>query len=584
MVNEALKAYRNPQWEKRDWAFFGGLLEFPLEQHPQKNALALLMAGSALQLDDAALSERLMAKAQGLVEAPLLYAFSFTVLQIQLARAEFLAGYPQKALLKFQAAWQEFGVLTAPLLYDFLFEQAEAQLAAGDARAAIQTLQDLAAIMQAHTPEAVYHRMSEGYAVNKAGFGCTTEENRTWGDFHKHDLLDLFHQHLKPDFYFEIGVDQGLSLARAKGRALGVDARPVLDLRVELPDTAEVLGMSSDLFFREKAADYFGQQAPDLAFIDGMHLFEFALRDFMHLEQFSAPYALIGIDDVFPCHPIQAERRRVSNSWTGDVWKLIPILQTYRPDLTLLMLPCSTTGLLLIAGLDKTNLVLHERYDEIMAAYQCDLPVPESILQRTGTVPSDHPVVSLLLSSLYRAKVDAADTAQVREILQPFQSMMALAMSTPNISEYAKALHKMEAQQASTRSMATLYWRTPVLGYREANSVKRHYPLDGALQSLTLRLPEVEGLNGLRLDIAGREGCFFVNRAVLHAADGSELWAFEVSRIKDVAQLEITTLPNNRVCWISTGTDPRFELDLPVEVLPLLSGATLIIEFTALVV
>ena len=113
-------------------------------------------------------------------------------------------------------------------------------------------------------------------------------------------------------------------------------------------------------------------------------------------------------------NPVQAERRRRSGAWTGDVWKLLPVLQKYRPDLTLLTLPCSTTGLLLIAGLDAKNTQLQDHYQDIIHEYQADLPVPESILQRSGSIPSDHPVVSLLLSVLKRAKEEQADTEQVR--------------------------------------------------------------------------------------------------------------------------------------------------------------------------
>ncbi len=586
MDSYALKNYRNPHWEKGDWAFFCGLLDFPLERHPKKEFLALLMAGAALQMDDVYFSERLMAKAQTLVDESLLGHFSFTVLQIQLARAEFIAGYPEKALVKLQVSWQAFGALTTPLFYGFLLEQAEAQLQAGDAHAAIQTLQDIAAVMQQDTPEEIYHRMSDGYTANDLGFGGTAEQNHTWGDFHKHDLLGLFHQYLRPNFYFEIGVDQGLSLARAKGRALGVDARPVLDLQIDLPDSAHIFGMSSDAFFRDKAEQFLEHDAPDLAFIDGMHLFEFALRDFINLEKYAAPYALIGIDDVFPCDSIQAERRRQSNSWTGDVWKLIPILQTYRPDLTLLMLPCSTTGLLLIAGLDKTNRVLQDHYDEIMAKFLRDIPVPSAILQRTDTVASDNPIVSLLLSSLYRAKIQGADVSQVRDALKHIQSMIELAMEYPVISDYTKVLHSMEAKQRASRSTLMLYWRTADSGYSENNTVNCDYGLNGEPISLDLRLPSLEfTLEGLRVDIASQQGCFFVQELTVIDALGETLWSWDLDmeQVKNSDQLQSFAMhEQNKICLISTGTDPQFELDLAPDIFKKANGGSVIIKFTAL--
>ena len=53
--------------------------------------------------------------------------------------------------------------------------------------------------------------------------------------------------------------------------------------------------------------------------------------------------------------------------WTGDVWKLIPILQSWRPDLTVTVLDCQPTGLVCISGLDPSNRVLSENYDRIVA-------------------------------------------------------------------------------------------------------------------------------------------------------------------------------------------------------------------------
>ena len=205
-------------------------------------------------------------------------------------------------MLHFQSAFAKGGELTQPLFYSFVSQEAEQQLQQGETPAAIQTWQDLASILQENTPEEVYHRMSHCYAVNQQGFGGEQEENQIWGDCHKHDLLEFFHTHLQPEFYFEIGVDRGLSLARAKGKALGVDARPKLNLAVDLPKHTQILGMSSDTFFRDQAELAFSTP-PDLAFIDGMHLFEFALRDFMNLERYAAPYALVGIDDIYPCQP-----------------------------------------------------------------------------------------------------------------------------------------------------------------------------------------------------------------------------------------------------------------------------------------
>ncbi len=70
-----------------------------------------------------------------------------------------------------------------------------------------------------------------------------------------------------------------------------------------------------------------GSIAPDLCFIDGMHLFEYALRDFMNVERCAAPGAIVVIDDIFPNHPAQGQRERRTRAWTGDVWRLVETLR-----------------------------------------------------------------------------------------------------------------------------------------------------------------------------------------------------------------------------------------------------------------
>ena len=103
-----------------------------------------------------------------------------------------------------------------------------------------------------------------------------------------------------------------------------------------------------------------------------MHLFEFLLRDFMNTEAASLPQGVIALHDCVPFDDAMTVRdhtTRTMRAWTGDVWKIIPILQEFRPDLRIEVLDCPPTGLVLVSNLDPENHVLRENYDSILARF-----------------------------------------------------------------------------------------------------------------------------------------------------------------------------------------------------------------------
>lgn len=518
----------NDMWQSQQYAFFEQLSSYPLERHPDKHNIAFMMAGAALLSGDVNVARGLYEKACLLAKEPLkLQQFMLAALNIQFGKALLLADQPAQALEKFIEAWQMGNALLQPLFYGFMCEAAEQLLDAGDSRAAIQAWQDIATVLQQDTPEHVYHRMSHCYAVNSMGFGGTPEQNQLWGDCYKHDVLAYFHAYLQPDFYFEIGVDEGQSLVRATGKALGVDARPTLNLKVDLPDTAKILGISSDTFFKNCAAAEFSQ-APDLAFIDGMHLFEFALRDFINFERFAAPNTLVVIDDIFPCHPIQAIRRRASSTWTGDVWKLLPILQKYRPDLLLLPLKSYTTGLLLIAGLDPNNTVLSENYADIMADYQADMLPPDAILARAHSVASDHAAVDVLLFTLKKSKTEQLDYAQTKQLLglvEPFLTE-ALVNNFDNYKPETVSNLKIKQQLAQLNEVDCQLFlpqeQEPV--YSEACSLRHTFTVHG-VQHVVFNFEQALASQPLRFDPSAAPGLFEILSVKITDVDNNTLLA-----------------------------------------------------------
>jgi hypothetical protein len=116
----------------------------------------------------------------------------------------------------------------------------------------------------------------------------------------------------------------------------------------------------------------------DLAFLDGMHLFEYLLRDFSNTERYCRRNSIIILHDCLPVDVHIATRlndpelRKQSTRpdwWTGDVWKVLPILRKYRADLGILALDAAPTGLVMITNLDPNSTVFDDRYFSICNEY-----------------------------------------------------------------------------------------------------------------------------------------------------------------------------------------------------------------------
>jgi hypothetical protein len=200
---------------------------------------------------------------------------------------------------------------------------------------------------------------------------------------HYRPFLTEVHARVEPRTYLEIGVRSGKSLALSRCRSVGID--PAYQV------TAEI---SCDVsLFRTTSDEYFTRESPlaptdgwpfDLAFIDGMHLFEFALRDFVNTERHSTSSSVVVFDDVLPRTVEEAARERITKAWTGDVYPVIPVLARYRPEVATVLVDTQPTGLMLVVGLDPDSTVLTDEYAAIMAEYRHPdpQPVPRDLLER----------------------------------------------------------------------------------------------------------------------------------------------------------------------------------------------------------
>jgi hypothetical protein len=180
-------------------------------------------------------------------------------------------------------------------------------------------------------------------------------------------ILARIHEHLKPATYLEIGVAEGRSLeiVRPETLALGVDPAP--HLRKPPGPRQRVFAQTSDDFFAQcDVISELGGKTVDLAFIDGLHHAEFALRDFINVEKYCSSDSVILIHDVYPIDAMSAARERVSRFWTGDIWRLILILKKYRPDLIVNVIGTRPTGLGVVQNLDPRSNILAERQQEIV--------------------------------------------------------------------------------------------------------------------------------------------------------------------------------------------------------------------------
>lgn len=198
---------------------------------------------------------------------------------------------------------------------------------------------------------------------------------RHGGKSYRRVLADL-HGLLRPKSYLEIGVNTGETLALAACPTIGVDPQP----QIRAPEVMERLNrLPALMLFATTSDDFFATRDPsallgrpvDLAFLDGMHLAEFLLRDFINTERHCRPNSVIALHDCLPLHPGMATRLQAEASspwpsrrgwWTGDVWRTALLLKRRRRGLRILALDAEPTGLLLVTNLDPGDRSLAADY------------------------------------------------------------------------------------------------------------------------------------------------------------------------------------------------------------------------------
>lgn len=188
-------------------------------------------------------------------------------------------------------------------------------------------------------------------------------------------FLPRLHELVRPKIYVEIGIRHGYSLSLSpQAKKIAIDPKYAeKDMQFEVCN-ADFYQMTSDDFFSRYSVKDIFKNSFDLGYIDGLHLFEYALRDFINLEASAGPHSILIVDDVIPRASDEASRKATGGPWAGDVWKMIDCLKTYRPDVFehSILAGSEPTGCLICPKLDPENTTLKDNYEEILERFLSD--------------------------------------------------------------------------------------------------------------------------------------------------------------------------------------------------------------------
>jgi len=148
--------------------------------------------------------------------------------------------------------------------------------------------------------------------------------------------------------YLEIGVYRGEVFFQVKAsRKYAVDTSFCFPVRTRYKMMwknasnimAKYICKSSDAFFQQNAPGLFLKNKIDIFFIDGMHEYEYALRDIQNALRYLDEGGVIVVHD---CNPLtegatisfkEWEANNYTGLWNGDVWKAVVHLRSLRDDI-----------------------------------------------------------------------------------------------------------------------------------------------------------------------------------------------------------------------------------------------------------
>jgi glycosyltransferase involved in cell wall biosynthesis len=195
--------------------------------------------------------------------------------------------------------------------------------------------------------------------------------------------LEWLYDLLGPTTALEIGIYEGQSLALHRPPTVTIGVDPVPLVRRPLRAETHIFPQTSDDFFASgRLGTLLGETPLSVGFIDGLHVFEQALRDFINIEAHCGPDSTILIHDTVPLDEPTQRREQATQFHTGDVWRTILCLKKYRPDLQVFTIATPPTGLTVVTHLDARSRVLKTHYDQYVTEF---LSIPFSAIAHNLT-------------------------------------------------------------------------------------------------------------------------------------------------------------------------------------------------------
>lgn len=168
-------------------------------------------------------------------------------------------------------------------------------------------------------------------------------------------VIQTLMKHRKLKNYLEIGVFNGHVFFRIQSSfKVGVDPEPNYSVYRKLGKSVfnpynlfnQHFQKTSDAFFTENAASLYKNRPVEIALIDGMHEYAYALRDIENTLSHLSDDGIIIVHDCNPqlqeqaCSFEEYRERDFTGIWNGDVWKAILHLRSHRDDINVFVLDC----------------------------------------------------------------------------------------------------------------------------------------------------------------------------------------------------------------------------------------------------